>query len=102
MALSSCRVRDFYELGDECYVELSFHELAHQMVDPSVWWCRSAQEDSTVLFRFDFRGVYGRESLDNLWYYRWNSDLRVLGLSLILSQVVSLLPDLTAIGAISG
>ena len=31
VALSSRRFRYLYELGDECYVELPFHELANQV-----------------------------------------------------------------------
>ena len=79
VALSSCWIRDLYELGYACYVELSFHELANQVVDSSIWWCCTASEGSPLLFRVNLGGIHNRESLDNFRDYRWNSYLRILG-----------------------
>ena len=81
VAFSSCGICHLYELGDACYVELSFHELVNQVVDSSIWRCCAASEGSPLLFRVNLRGIHYRESLDNLRDYRWDSDLWILGVA---------------------
>ena len=81
VALSPRGVCDLYELGHARYVELPLHELVNQVVNSSIWWCRAASEGSPLLFRVNLGGIYDRESLDDPGNYRWNSYLRILGVS---------------------